>query len=191
MLQRLYAQRAGKNDLLAITEGQQEKYEELIEELQSQQRALENQIWGNLGNYVSMGHVNQGDIVGYIGNTGCSTGPHLHFEARNSSGRAFNPVYYINTGYFIHPAPGAYTGIPFGYSGFPYSSTYTHKGQDYPSGGRNIAVLAARDGDIIERVVGRPNTYDYNSRTCWSWEYGNYVKVRHSDGNFTLYGHLR
>jgi hypothetical protein len=36
--------------------------------------------------------ISQGDTIGYVGNTGGSEGPHLHFEIRDSSNLALNPL---------------------------------------------------------------------------------------------------
>jgi hypothetical protein len=48
--------------------------------------------------------VRKGDVIGYVGSTGRSTGSHLHYEVR-IGGEAVNPVPYMQT-----VAPGVATG---------------------------------------------------------------------------------
>lgn len=49
--------------------------------------------------YVNIGDVvMQGDIIAASGNTGISTGPHLHFEIRKD-GESLNPVNYLGRGF--------------------------------------------------------------------------------------------
>lgn len=39
--------------------------------------------------------VARGEVIGYSGNTGLSTGPHLHYEVRDADGESLNPVHFF------------------------------------------------------------------------------------------------
>ncbi len=39
--------------------------------------------------------IERGDVVGYSGSTGRSTGPHVHYEVRNADGETMNPIYFF------------------------------------------------------------------------------------------------
>ncbi|GMO26979.1 MAG: M23 family metallopeptidase [Spirochaetaceae bacterium] len=63
-------------------------------------------IWHKYGYYTRYAHMNsynvhsgqmvrQGEVIGYVGSTGLSTGPHLHYQVRMGSA-VMDPYYFIN-----------------------------------------------------------------------------------------------
>lgn len=185
--QQAVTQRSAKDRLLQETKGDEAAYQALVKKIQADFNHLQTELWNQnnpSGSYVSLGHVEAGDVIGYIGNTGYSTGCHVHFEMRNASQSSVNPANYIGNGYFINPVPGVWMSAPYGYSAAYFPGVF-HTGQDYADGCKGTPIKASAEGEIIKRVTGRPNTYS------WSVEYGNYVIIKHTNGMYTLYGHMR
>ena len=60
-------------------------------------------VYGHLAGFAlpDGSHVERGQTIGYEGDSGCATGPHVHFEVRRG-GRAIDPCPYLPRGY---PSP--------------------------------------------------------------------------------------
>lgn len=82
----------------------------------------------------------------------------------------------------------------FGYRPDPFGrGTRFHSGMDISGGSGlgNVNIIAARDGVVVyptaESTISCPSNTGLSN--CGGG-YGNYVIIQHSDGNYTLYGHL-
>src|SRR3990167_8786794 len=74
----------------------------------------------------------------------------------------------------------------------PISRGYIQGHHAYDFRGLNLPdeVICGMDGKIIQRV-DEYNTNWSNTGTLTTKDYGNYVKIQHTDGSFELHAHLR
>ncbi len=75
-------QKKDKAELLSETQNDEGRYQQLIAKLHADSDSLARAL-GAGG--IKLGSVNKGDRIASVGNSGCSTGPHLHFEVITSA----------------------------------------------------------------------------------------------------------
>lgn len=200
--------RIEKNRLLKVTQNDEAKYQELLEDAKKELQ----QIVGAVSVLKDLGstRVDKGDIIGYQGNTGYSFGEHLHFGVYKYS--SFEDIegwdwYYSN---YVDPAkklknktvywddgcsssgnksvgsgdwkwPLDSPTVSQGYGYTCWSSVY-YGGKVHPAydmfGNYGAPVYAADDGD------------GYFCNNCLG-DGANGVFIFHDDGYMTVYWHLR
>lgn len=177
---------------LEQTEGEEARYKAIQEDLQAQmdaaEAALNNYLASLIGNAVSLGPVSAGDVVGAVGNTGYSTGPHVHFKIYTPETIQFGvePISTMNQHGWTWPVSGG--GVltqGWGCSGlgiYPWNPAYGcgfHDAIDIaaPEG---TPLVAIADGNIIHRGCLYTGTIFSTFM----------VIIDHGNGYYSSYAHM-
>ena len=159
----LSSKKSEQQQVLEQTQGEEARYQVIIGDLLAQkiaaQATLDAYLASLIHNAVSLGPVYQGEVIGLVGNTGYSSGPHVHFKMYDEDNISFglDPISTMNQLGWTWPVSGggiltqswgcSSLGI---YAWNPAYGCGFHDAIDVaaPEG---TSLLAVADGDIIHR----------------------------------------
>lgn len=175
-----------KNNLLKLTQNDEAKYQKLLSQIQSEIDA-QNFAVGISGKDGKP--IKKGEVIGYLGNTGCSTGPHLHFSYL-INGKPIDPFPYLKSGKLSWPITNYKVTQFFGENYSFYMRRFGvpgHLAMDIidPSIWIGSPVKAAKDGVLHYASDSKVYCPDINNTI------GKGAVIDHGNGEKTLYWHLK
>lgn len=186
----LKSQKADKERLLALTRNDEKRFQGMLAQLQAELESI-NRAIGNVG--VKIGPVTRGERVAAVGNNGCSTGPHLHFEvfenAKIEGGRVVgsrvDPKPYLDSGRLAKPL-SSYNG-----KDYPEGNITTRYGEVYFLGVHTGIDMADDLGTPIFAGDSGIAYFLSDPKPCYLTKtVGRGIVIDHQNGTVTLYWHI-